>query len=641
MIRIKINNRQVKLMELLKSKHQFMTSNELSSLLKVSSRTVHQDLLTIEPLLENDGFKIVRKRGVGVKIVQSDSKIMIESKDDSNRPIDRRIKILQMLLFENQTLTYEHLSEYFFVSKTSIINDLKILKRDLIDGTHMVIESDKDGTKLKGKELNFRKLHLSANSYLMKHLMIQDSEEERLALLRKYYGENIVNVVFKVFYEYLKTHRNTLTDHYLINLLNVLIIQMYRVKNNRYLSDEDVSNIDPYKIEKYQVDAYDILSVISKRLELEINEIEIRYFANALMINKYQIQNNPSDYHALIDRLIELVGDAMSANFKEDSRLAEQLNNHVPLMIDRLQQGMNIDNPFIENIKTDLAVTFNVLWVIMKDFEQEFNITFDESEIGFLTIYFQSALERIKTSKKILVICPTGMATSELLVNRIKNVLPYYDSVHVASLKEIDLLNLNEYAMVLTTVKTDIRHQNVMQVSPLLNEQDVENILTFSNQYFITNHSDQLEFNNLAKFISEDTLFWNEDIKSREELLQDIHYKLLKLNIVNVNFIDSVLNREKMGSTDLPSGVAIPHGNPSHVNETRIIVIRNKHMFKWQDYLVKFIFIICIAEKDLKETKNILSDIYQLIEKKETVDQLYLLENKTKFLNYIGCDENE
>lgn len=110
---------------------------------------------------------------------------------------------------------------------------------------------------------------------------------------------------------------------------------------------------------------------------------------------------------------------------------------------------------------------------------------------------------------------------------------------------------------------------------------------------------------------------------------------------IEKEFIDSMLSRESVGGTDLPTGAAIPHGNPKFVNKTVIAVIKNKNYFKWNDYPVKIIFYVCIAAKDSKEIKNILSDIYYLVESKEKLNQINRIKEKEEFFRMIGAENNE
>lgn len=43
---------------------------------------------------------------------------------------------------------------------------------------------------------------------------------------------------------------------------------------------------------------------------------------------------------------------------------------------------------------------FNLIWLLLNEYEEEWNVKFNEDEIGFLTIHFQSAIEQIKENKK-------------------------------------------------------------------------------------------------------------------------------------------------------------------------------------------------------------------------------------------------
>ena len=117
-----------------------------------------------------------------------------------------------------------------------------------------------------------------------------------------------------------------------------------------------------------------------------------------------------------------------------------------------------------------------------------------------------------------------------------------------------------------------------------------------------------------------------------------IGMELLEKGYVAAAFLENVLEREKLGGTDLPSGTAVPHGNSTYVNHTVVVVIKNKKKFKWNKYYVDIAFLICIAKRDTFQTRNILSDIYHIIDNGTSLKQLREASSKEVVYKTIGSE---
>ncbi|RIN20570.1 PTS sugar transporter subunit IIA, partial [Mammaliicoccus vitulinus] len=260
-------------------------------------------------------------------------------------------------------------------------------------------------------------------------------------------------------------------------------------------------------------------------------------------------------------------------------------------------------------------------------------------EIGFLTIHFQSALERKKKSRRILVVCPTGIATSELLANRLTNILPSIITIEIASKKEVEAIDLQAIDLIVSTTNLDVDSNKLIVVSPFLNEYDRLNISRYFNEElknkqeysFIEN-----SFPYLSQLIKKEYIFINQNFDKQEDLLNDVGTILLKNGVVKEGFIRSLIKREELGGTDLPTGIAIPHGNPKYVNETNITIVINEKSIKWNEQNLKIIVIISIAEKDVKRIKNILTDVYSIVNNKNLLNELDNVRSKEQVYEILG-----
>ncbi len=621
-----LTKRQKELLELLAQQSDFQTVEYFASKLGVSKRTTHSELRIIEDYLQSSGEYLEKKRGVGIAIKRFKEVEAIEEKKEASdiyNTFNRRVEIMNILLFNEKVVSFNHLSDSFMVSKTSIIKDFEFIMKILNVGSRIKLCSDIHGTSLVGSEEDIQKALLQFNRYLLNNSELYDEDfAEKIKLLDTYYGESLINVCSNILYTYIRENVNAISDYYVQNILNIFIILVFRIAKGHHIEELKRTDASETTI-FFEESAVRMLHKAALRLELTYTNEDVHYLSLQLISNRFEPLPEEEIDEVIVERLLSRVSAALNINFASDQKLEEQLKNHIPPMIYRLRSNNKTENPFTSQIKNEFSLTFNVIWVVLSEYEQELGISFNEDEIAFLTMYFQAAIERARMNRKILIVCQMGIATSELLINRIKNVLPSLDTFEVASVAELEQMPLNEYDLIISTIKVDIPKKQVILVSPFLTKEDIERIKQSDLLPKAENNVLKLvRAHHLMKFVDKDFVFVNTDFSSKEELIEQVGEVLIENGFVTQQFIQTVQEREEMGSTDLPTGTAVPHGNSTCVNQTIIVLVKNKKKFKWNKYYVDLVFLICIAKQDTFQTRNILADIYNIIDSNEQLKQL-------------------
>ena len=621
-----LTKRQKELLELLAQQSDFQTVEYFASKLGVSKRTTHSELRIIEDYLQSSGEYLEKKRGVGIAIKRFKEVEAIEEKKEASdiyNTFNRRVEIMNILLFKEKVVSFNHLSDSFMVSKTSIIKDFEFIMKILNVGSRIKLCSDIHGTSLVGSEEDIQKALLQFNRYLLNNSELYDEDfAEMIKLLDTYYGESLINVCSNILYTYIRENVNAISDYYVQNILNIFIILVFRIAKGHHIEELKRTDASETTI-FFEESAVRMLHKAALRLELTYTNEDVHYLSLQLISNRFEPLPEEEVDEVIVERLLSRVSAALNINFASDQKLEEQLKNHIPPMIYRLRSNNKTENPFTSQIKNEFSLTFNVIWVVLSEYEQELGISFNEDEIAFLTMYFQAAIERARMNRKILIVCQMGIATSELLINRIKNVLPSLDTFEVASVAELEQMPLNEYDLIISTIKVDIPKKQVILVSPFLTKEDIERIKQSDLLPKAENNVLKLvRAHHLMKFVDKDFVFVNTDFSSKEELIEQVGEVLIENGFVTQQFIQTVQEREEMGGTDLPTGTAVPHGNSICVNQTIIVLVKNKKKFKWNKYYVDLVFLICIAKQDTFQTRNILADIYNIIDSNEQLKQL-------------------
>ena len=144
----------------------------------------------------------------------------------------------------------------------------------------------------------------------------------------------------------------------------------------------------------------------------------------------------------------------------------------------------------------------------------------------------------------------------------------------------------------------------------------------------------------LADVMREDYIF--SDLKAREkqgvlaELVSDISVKLERLDGGSV--LSALLEREKLGTTGIGHGVAIPHGKVKGLSEIKVFFGRSKKGvdFNSMDRLPAYIFFLIVApENSAAAHLKILASISHLLKNQELRTRLMKAEDPSDIYRII------
>ncbi len=79
------------------------------------------------------------------------------------------------------------------------------------------------------------------------------------------------------------------------------------------------------------------------------------------------------------------------------------LADHIGFALTRLQGGLEIDNPFLEEIRTLYPKAWEIAEAAAELIKKRFHVAMPESEVGFLTLHLQAAAHRDGPSETTLV----------------------------------------------------------------------------------------------------------------------------------------------------------------------------------------------------------------------------------------------
>lgn len=343
------------------------------------------------------------------------------------------------------------------------------------------------------------------------------------------------------------------------------------------------------------------------------------------------INPNESGYKEVVNRIINCLEEIENICIKNREELTNQLLLHIPSMVLRLKNGIKIENPLLDEVKSRYLHLFTLSWYVLSTIESEYDINLTEDEISFIVIYFQMAINKSSNSHRILVVCPYGIVSSKYVVSQLKNVLPKYDDIQACGYEDLKNKQLDNLDLIVSTSSQKIDTLiPVVHVSPMLDNVDCAKIFdAYSKYVFLKSTRIREIFNKnniniplLSQHINKDNIFFKLDFQTKEECLDFMIKKLEKTDVVKKGFRKSVYKRESIGSTVLENGVAIPHGIPTEVNEIGLVILTLKRPIKWSNNWVDMIVLMAVPEDKTIEFESMILELYEMISNTDIIEEI-------------------
>ena len=133
---------------------------------------------------------------------------------------------------------------------------------------------------------------------------------------------------------------------------------------------------------------------------------------------------------------------------------------------------------YVRNLPERYGFETTIATTLAEEISAETGINLPEDEVHNLVLLLRAAFirERPNRLNRVIVVCPSGMATAQLLVARLKARFPRLGKLDALSLRELHTQQMHTAQLIITTVplpKEYTNHFSVIQVHPLLSAEDI------------------------------------------------------------------------------------------------------------------------------------------------------------------------
>lgn len=704
MITITLNERCTHILLVIITSEAAVSIAYIAKEFNISTRTVRYDLDKIDEFLVFSKLpQLCRKQNIGIIYEQPDEIIhnAIEKLDKINSyqnvlsQRERTSIILRELLQKKDYVTIDLLKEKLMVSRSTLVNDLEEVKKWLKENKLELNTQRKHGIKIVGDEKYLRRAYIDLSTKIMDvSIMLSEVKSTTLSRasmpshwkIKKMFEDIDIEFIEKCVVVVEKQLEMIFSDEAFYGLVVHIAIAIKRIRLGRDIGMPN-KELRDFEITKEFTAASYIAKMMEEHFSVAITYDEIGYITVHLLGSNSSVKNpidkaNWANVQILTGDVIKKISKlTQNGNLLEDKQLFNAVVEHLTPALYRLEHDLNLKNPLLTEIKEGFREIFELTKIGIEPIETYAKKTFSEEEIGYFTLHFAAAIERIKdikqTVKRVLVVCSTGAGTSKLLsIKLMQNYdLCIVDTVAYHQVPEI--LKTVKVDFIITTLSAEFKDVVSIKVSPFLAGKDIETLnkyLKRSKTHTADVLNDIMEIVRVnCKIINYDNLITDLSnilkikIKQKEKgvvqpvLLELLNEKTIELNVeakdweesifiggkiledeglIEHRYIDAMINTVKeMGPyIVIVKGIAMPHARPEAGAKgigMSLLTLKDPINFgNEENDPVKIVIFLCAIDK-VSHLKA-LSELMQLLEDEVFIELANNATDKNEIINYIA-----
>ena len=609
-----LDQRMIKIVELLVSYDRSVTSQEIANSIGISSRTVRETIHQNKSDLKLMGIEIKSHFKGGYSISMEDQyqknwRTLLEENKSiiPSETEDKMTYIMQRFILEENYIKLDDLCDELWVSRSTMNRLFKEVRKKFALYHLIVTSKPSYGLKLEGNEIDKRICFV--------HNCIQKRESSLERFMDEYHiDQQNCQYIKKVVLKYLEKYNYKLTDIGFQNLIIHLIVAIKRI--------EEKQTITTYPIQVANVGiefllASDIVEELQSHFSITFPSEEIEYVRIHLYGKKLtQIDEEPAQISHEMEQMIQKINQQISIkleyNFNEDFELFTLLALHMmPLMV-RIQYGLDMPNPIIKDIKLKMAEAYECAVIASQVIQEEYHKPIAEGELGYLALHYSMAIERLheKTQMKNFVsVCSSGMGTSSLLKQRLMKKFHIKDScIKVYDAQSVQFLNLSDIDYIISTVKLNLKlDKPVIYMDNIFDDIELQE-----------NHKNR----SLQSFIKKDLVLLQQSFQTKEDILNYMCHKIENIYSLPFFFQKYIEERENLSSTEVGNLVAMPHPSSLCTDQSIIMIMTLKKSILWKNNYVKYVFLISGNKNSKEESEFINENIIDYIMNNQWLQEL-------------------
>lgn len=444
---------------------------DLMNKFKVSERTIRYDLDNISEFLLDNKQEPISFYDRGVIKLQGDTeaiRALLEENDFYAFKLSKEERIhmiLYLIVNTSDYVTLQQLADILFVSRSTIIHDVE-QARKMVNEYNLKIVSLRKGLQIQGKESDRRilPLHLLRMPYIQQYRDADSSyilEQQDLESLKRIIKDGEL------------TSHQFLTDHSFEDLLQYLILMLERYQKHFFVENEYV-----YKYSSTKAMAKHLMEKIAGYFGIEYF-IQEEYVLMDILYHLHYLKQNDADektmqIQVVCKQFIDAVAKDLNVDLRNDFQFYQNLSNHLHSTFKHMDMDYTSDKELLHEIVNKNPYVVQAIEKNLHPLVSYVKRDITKEEIAYITIHVCAAIERNRYQESqftVLVVCSSGIGTSQLLLTRLKKYFQFYieDVLPVHALTSYDVTGID---LIISTVPIKEDRCESIILRPYLSDED-------------------------------------------------------------------------------------------------------------------------------------------------------------------------
>lgn len=602
---------------------KYHTSLELADILNISDRTCRKYIKILSEILIKKNVEIESKPRFGYLLkdnnISENELFHNEVKKIPNSANDRVMYLINKLIYDGGYIKLFDVSEEIYISSKTLSQDLKKVE-ELLENYNLTLDRKPYyGIRLQGDEINIRNFHIDILEKRLNENDIEDDVKLKIVEIAENISLNFKGKNIKI------------SDISLQNLAISFYVTLNRMNKNFLIEDIIENGDELFKVKKEEIkacinDLKNIFNLKKDMFETDIDYLTIRFMTTETMTYSSIKNLDVKDIQKLIEDIFFYINVTFKIDLSNDEMLYKNLYTHLIALVIRLRFGIKTQNPLIDDIKKNIPFEYNLSQYVCNRIGEKYLKELSEDEVGYIAVILHMSKEINKRNRKknILLICPSGRGISKFLTYTFKNSFSeYLNEINSCGLSDLKYINLDEIDIVFSLVDDKLNiNKPVYKIKYFLNSDDLEDIKKILD--------DNKEYIN--SIFDKDLFFHFKEKINKKDLISFVSNKFKEYIKLDDDLESLIIEREKLGMTEISEDVAIPH--PIHVipSVNKIAVCLLDKSIKWINNDVKIVLFMLINNSD-GENEKIYKLLTKVVNDKKIIDKI--LKNPI-YENYIN-----
>lgn len=635
-----MNTRNYTVLKYLKEVGEYVTSEQLSAICHVSTKTILKDIQSLNEDMKVTDNYIDVKPSYGLKLVIND----IDAFSDfsaSYRPFqdyfvfsvnEREDWVQKYLIEEDKWIKSEYICEMLFISPSVLSQCLKTIRKSLAQYDLKLVQKPHYGMKVEGREFNKR---LCLSAIYMTYI------DQREDFPGKQFNEEeleVINTITSVLDHVLTRFEISMSEVSVQNFIIDIFVLLKRVKQGTLLKATEKMVIDISRWTESIV-AVEIAKEIKRQLDIELGDQEIVslsiHLASKRIIRHYDesihriIQN--FDVMQIVDNMLNNIAEQWHIDFTQDRELCSMLTLHlIPLEV-RSRYNVVLQNPLTIKIKQQNILAYQLAVSACNQLVDYHGNNLSDEEISYIALHIELALLRkqIKEKKNVLIMSGGGRGTSSILAYQIKELYNKY----INEIKMVDYIGIKKY---------DFSHVDLLITSAPIKEElpisiiEVNYYLTEQDKKKIKNYLDDQEIFHMSLHLEENLILRNINISKKEDVIA----YMIQHTIKQEDLIEKMIENDYIGNYELENMVTVLSCQ-ANIPESKVIMAILEKPILWNKRKVQLIIMPIIGAHMNLQVLDLFKELSLLVQNALYIKKIIKQQNYKDILDIFADIESK